>query len=91
MGTSTCDVMVGSYEAGRKDSSRYLRPGGQFSYWNDRLEAGQSSFGDVYAWFRNVLSWPIEAIGPEIGLTPEQQASIRAKILERLTEAAQVQ
>ncbi|MGI6149376.1 MAG: ribulokinase [Firmicutes bacterium] len=90
MGTSTCDVMVGSYEelaektvagiCGQVDGS--VIPG------MIGLEAGQSSFGDVYAWFRNVLSWPIEAIGPEIGLTPEQQASIRAKILERLTEAA---
>ncbi|KLU39727.1 MAG: ribulokinase [Peptococcaceae bacterium 1109] len=90
MGTSTCDVMVGSYEeisaktvagiCGQVDGS--VIPG------MIGLEAGQSAFGDVYAWLRSVLSWPIDAIGPEAGLTPEQQSMIKDRILVKLTEAA---
>ena len=59
MGTSTCDVMVTSYEemdnkliegiCGQVDGS--VIPG------MVGLEAGQSAFGDVYAWYKQLLAW----------------------------------
>ena len=43
------------------------------------LEAGQSAFGDVYAWFKQVLAWPIENI---IAKSTLIDAETRQKLIE---------
>lgn len=68
MGTSTCDMITTEMPkqgehlvqgiCGQVDGS--IIPGVL------GMEAGQSAFGDIYAWFRDVLLWPIENILPHL-------------------------
>ncbi|HMQ07550.1 MAG TPA: ribulokinase [Saprospiraceae bacterium] len=62
LGTSTCDIMVAPL-AEMKDK---IVPGlcgqvnGSVIPGMTGIEAGQSAFGDVYAWFKEVISWPVK-------------------------------
>jgi L-ribulokinase len=85
IGTSTCDIIVSPYE----DMEGKLIPGicgqvdGSVIPGLVGLEAGQSSFGDVYAWFKNVLSWPLQFIDDQ-----ELAKKIEDKIIPALSEEA---
>ncbi|MDQ3534319.1 MAG: FGGY-family carbohydrate kinase, partial [Bacteroidota bacterium] len=96
MGTSTCDIIVSSYDAigsktvngicGQVDGS--VIPG------MIGLEAGQSAFGDVLAWFKDVLSWPIDNLVMTSKILSdtqkkELQKEINSKFIKTLSEHAE--
>jgi L-ribulokinase len=93
MGTSTCDIVVAppanepeklvSGICGQVDGSVIA---GMIGY-----EAGQSAFGDVYAWFKALLSWPLETILPTLpalgGISDDEKRRIADAICERIIPA----
>ncbi len=93
MGTSTCDMMITELPktgehlvrgiCGQVDGS--IVPG----YLG--LEAGQSAFGDVYAWFKELLMWPIQNLLTDLPAA-ERQAMINKleeTIIPELSYAAE--
>ena len=96
MGTSTCDIVVvppadlrGALVAGICGQV----PG---SVLPDMvgLEAGQSAFGDLLAWFESLLSWPLHALlHRSAALTDDQRRQLQQEaednLLQLLTEAAE--
>ncbi len=84
MGTSTCDVMVASSEVINKRTIKGIcgQVNGSVIPGLVGLEAGQSAFGDVYAWFKNLLSWPLKSIVPGIKGIDEETKELITKELE---------
>jgi len=89
MGTSTCDMLVAPLEemgdtlvrgiCGQVDGS--ILPGML------GMEAGQSAFGDVYAWFRDLLAWPLVRSGVA-GLDGDAVRQLVDGIVPALSDAA---
>lgn len=89
MGTSTCDMLVAPME---DMQGKYVQGicglvNGSVIPGMTGMEAGQSAFGDVYAWLKNLVAWPLENIAR--GLVDEQIIqTIISQIIPELNKQA---
>ncbi|MBS1577130.1 MAG: ribulokinase, partial [Bacteroidetes bacterium] len=81
MGTSTCDMLVAPVEEveGKLVKGICGQVPGSIIPGMMGMEAGQSAFGDVYAWYRNILSWPSQKILKSSSLIDAATADLLSK------------
>lgn len=87
IGTSTCDMLVAPAEEVRSVVIKGIsgQVEGSIIPGMVGMEAGQSAFGDIYAWFRDLLCWPLKNLE---GVPDDLAERIRASLINELSASA---
>ncbi len=98
MGTSTCDMLIAPMDEMEHKVVKGIcgQVPGSVIPGMMGMEAGQSAFGDVYAWFSKLLQWPLKELLSQSNLIDKEIArqlneDINQKLISSLSaEAAKI-
>ncbi|MCC5929614.1 MAG: ribulokinase [Cyclobacteriaceae bacterium] len=91
MGTSTCDMIVAPLDKNNEKLVKGIcgQVDGSIVPGMLGLEAGQSAFGDIYAWFKKFMLWPLVQLQKEGKISDDLYNQAADELIARLTNEAE--